>query len=188
MQCAFSRRDARPRRRCWPLILGIVLLVCACQTKEAPLSPGAAAFKKEVKQCLVTIATPLVEPLLKNDLAAISAVLEKVEPQAIKLCRMCPFRIGVLNGYGEALAVHPPRRGDKRDFSDYNLVIKTINTRRIQQQRFFLQNGSQIYIICVPIFHEDNVIGLVAIVINAEEAQQRWGLTDQEFLSVNFNE
>jgi hypothetical protein len=41
--------------------------------------------------------------------------------------------------------------------------------------------------ICVPILRENVVIGLIAIAINSEEAEKRWGLTEKEFLAIDFN-
>lgn len=186
MTRALSSRWLRSGAHLWPVLAAVVLLLLGCQAKEAPLSPAAATFKQEVKRCLSSLSSPLVGPVFNKDLPEIRATLNKAEPQAVKLCRMCPFSIGVLNRYGETLAVHPPQEENK-NFSNYDLVIKAINTKKIQQQRFFLQNGSELYIICAPILREDTVIGLVAIAINSEEAQKRWGLTEKEFLGLDFN-
>jgi hypothetical protein len=170
----------------WPVLLGVLFLLLGCQAKEAPLSPAAASFKKEVKHCLVGLSHPLVEPVYKKDVPEILATLGKLEPQTVKLCRMCPFSLGVLNRNGETLAVYPPKE-QAQNFSSYDLINKAINTKKIQQQRFFLQDGSELYIVCAPILREDTVIGLVAIAINSEEAQKRWGLTEKEFLALDFN-
>jgi hypothetical protein len=185
MRHHFSSRYLRPRL--WAAWFCAVMLLYGCQArKEPPLSPAAASFKKEIKHCLSNLSTALVEPVSQKDANGIKATLEKIEPQTVKLCRMCPFRIGVLNHLGETLAVHPPKPGSA-DFSSYSLVTKTINTKKIQQQQFFLQDGSELYIICAPILRDDTVIGLTAIAINSEEAKQRWGLTVKEFLALDFN-
>ena len=176
-----------PWKAClWPSLVCLAILLGGCQAQEPPLTPGAASFKKEVKDCIAGLSAPLVEPVFRKDVAAITATLNEVEPKAIKLCRMCPFRIAVMNQQGETLAVHPPK--DKAgDFSSYDLVIKAINSKQIQQQRFFLQDGSQLYIICTPLIRQDQVVGLLAIAISSEEAHKRWGLTGKEFLALNFN-
>lgn len=187
MRYAVWRRDFNYRTYFWVAVVGTAVLFGGCAKKPSQ-SPAAAAFKKEVRQCIQEYSAAVMEPLARNDVAGISAGLEKVEPRALKLCRMCPFRVAVLNQAGEALAVHPPILEQKRsNFSNYELVIKTINSKKIQQQRFFLQNGSQLYIICVPLIRHDKVIGLLAIAIDAAEAEQRWGLTDKEFLALDFN-
>jgi GAF domain-containing protein len=188
MRRTVLRRDFSSRTYLWVAAVGVAVLFGGCQASKPPLSPAAAAFKKEVRQCIQEFSAAVMEPVARNDVAAISAGLEKVEPQALKLCRMCPFRIAVLNQHGEALAVHPPNLERKRtNFSNYDLVIKTINSKKIQQQRFFLQNGTQLFIICVPLIRQDKVIGLLAIAIDSAEAQQRWGLTGKEFLALDFN-
>lgn len=182
------RRDFTYRTYLWIAVVGAAILFGGCQAQKPPLSPAAAAFKKEVRQCIQEFSDAVRTPLANNDVAAINASLEKVEPRAIKLCRMCPFRIAVLNQHGEVMAVYPATAKTKRsNYSNYDLVIKTLNSKKIQQQRFFLQNGSELYIICVPLIRQDKVIGLLAIAIDAPEAEQRWGLTGKEFLALDFN-
>jgi hypothetical protein len=151
------------------------------------LSPAAAAFKKEIKECIGRLAQPLIEPVLQEESAAINEVLKKTEPEAIKLCRMCPFRMGVMNKKGDTLAVYPPRKGDHLDFYQYEVVQQVLKTRKIAQQRLFLQDGSRLYAIGVPLLREEEVIGILAIALDAAEARKRWGLTEKEFLVLNFN-
>jgi hypothetical protein len=176
----------RDKARLWPVLVGLAILLCGCQAKESPLSPAAATFKKEVKSCLDSLTSPLVDPVFKKNVAGIAATLAKIEPQAVKLCRMCPFQIGVLDQNGQTLAVHPPT-GRSNNFSSYELVIKAIKSKKSQHQRLFLQDGSALYLICAPLIREDRVIGLVAIAISSDEAEKRWGLTAKEFLALDFH-
>jgi len=138
-------------------------------------------------ECIGRLADPLIEPVLKGNAAAINAVLKKTEPEAIKLCRMCPFRMGVMNKSGDTLAVYPPRKAAHLDFYQYEVVQQVLKTRKIAQQRLFLQNGARIYTIAVPLLREEEVIGILAIALDAAEAQKRWDLTEKEFLVLNFN-
>ena len=171
---------ASPR---WLLLVCAVLLLFACQSQ--PLSP-AASFKKDVKSILDKLCTALAEPVFKGDLPGIETVLSESEPQLAKLCLRCPFQVGVLNQHGQILAIHPPTERSN-NFSSYDLVIKVISSKQIQQQKFFLQNGPELYIICAPILRQDKVIGLIGIAISAEEAKSKWGLTEKEFMALNFN-
>jgi hypothetical protein len=175
--------------RLWPVLLAsAVILLFGCQTREAPLSPGAATFKQEIKSCLTNLSVALLEPVAKRDLAEIKAALEKAESPAVKLCRLCPFEIGVTDAFGATLAAYPVRGDGKgKDYSNYELVKKTITSKKIQQQRFFLQDGSELYLVCAPLIREDKLLGLVAIAISSEEASKRWGLTEKEFLAIDFN-
>jgi C4-dicarboxylate-specific signal transduction histidine kinase len=170
------------------IILGLaVLLVWGCQAK--PLSTGAATFKQEIMHCLADLETALKEPVARKDKVAINAALEEVESPALKLCRMCPFQIGILDRYGQALATYPPRPGGTqgKNYSSYFLVSKALKSKKIQQQRFYLQNGTQLYIICAPLLKHDKIIGLVALAVNSADAAKRWGVTDKEFLALDFN-
>jgi hypothetical protein len=169
---------ASPR---WLLLVCAVLLLLACQAKEP-----AASFKRDVKGILNKLCTTLVEPVFKGDVPGIETVLSELEPQLAKLCPRCPFQVGVLNQHGQILAVHPPTERTN-NFSSYDLVIKVISSKQIQQQKFFLQNGPELYIICAPILRQDKVIGLIGIAISAEEAKSKWGLTEKEFMALNFN-
>jgi hypothetical protein len=165
----------------------ILLIFCACSAKEPPLSPAAASFKQEVKAVLQRLAAPLPGPIARQDLPAIhKALMEMVEP-SIKLCRMCPFQIGVLDQHGDILATCPEKKEGGLNLSSYGLFDQVLKSRRISQQRFFLQDGSEIYIIAVPLLHEGRVIGMLCLSLDAVEALHRWGLTDKEFLALDFN-
>jgi hypothetical protein len=172
----------------WPVWLLLLLLVVGgCQATEPPLSPAAASFKKEVQDCLQRISRELPLPLAKEDVPAINEVLARVEPEAVKLCRMCPFRLGVLNRNGETLTVHPFKADALGNYSNYDVVVQTLKNQKINQQRLFLQNGSQIYLVCDPIMQGDKLLGILALSLSAQEAKQRWGITEKEFLALDFN-
>jgi hypothetical protein len=182
---SFSGEQAR----LWPvLLMSAVILLSGCQAREASLSPGAATFKQEIKSCLTNLVVTLMEPVAKRDLAGIRVALEKAESPAVKLCRLCPFEIGVTDPSGATLASYPFKGDGKgKDYSKYDLVIKTINSKKIQQQRFFLPGGSVLYLVCAPLIRQEELLGLVAIAISSEEASKRWGLTEKEFLALDFN-
>jgi hypothetical protein len=183
----FFSRKFRSRAYIWLALLAAILF-CGCQAEPAPLSPGAATFKHEVKTCINNLSIVLMEPVAKKDVAAINAGLARVESPAVKLCSLCPFQIGVMDQSGEGLAIYPVRSGNNaKNYSSYDLITKAIKNRKIQQQRFFLQNGSEVYIICAPLVRTDKVIGLVAIAVNSEDAANKWGLTEKDFLALNFN-
>jgi hypothetical protein len=164
------------------------LLICGCQAKPAPLSPGAVTFKHEIKDCFSKLAEALKESVAHRDIPAINAVLEKIESPAVKLCRLCPFKIGILNQYGEGLASYPPQAvNNMQNYSSYDLVATTINSKKIQHQRFYLQDGSELYIICAPLLKDETLIGLVAIAVSSADANTKWGLTEKDFMTLNFN-
>jgi hypothetical protein len=164
-----------------------LLIFCACSAKEPPLSPAAASFKHEIKDCIQRLAAPLAGPVARQDAQAINKALLAMAEPAIKLCRMCPFQIGVMDLNGDILARYPEKKEGILNLSGYGLFDQVLKSRRTSQQRFFLQGGSEIYIIAVPLLHEGQMIGLLGLSLDAAEALQRWGLTDKEFLALDFN-
>jgi hypothetical protein len=169
------------------LLLLLLALLGGCQAKEPPLSPAAAAFKKEVQDCLDRLCQGVVSSVVKGDVEALNETLKKIEPEALKLCRMCPFRIGILDKNGETVTIYPYKVEAMGNFSSYNVVAQTLKNRRINQQRLYLQDGSQMYIICIPLVHDQNLAGIMVLSLSAKDAQDRWGLTEQEFMVINFN-
>jgi len=164
----------------------ILLVFCACSAKEPPLSPAAASFKQEVKDCITRLVAPLAGVVARQDVPAINKVLATAEP-SIKLCRMCPFQIGVMNQVGDIVARCPEKKEGSFNFSGYGFFDQVMKSHRTSQQRFFLQDGSEIYIIAVPLLHEGQMVGLLGLALDAAEALHRWGLTDKEFLTLDFN-
>jgi len=166
------------------LLLGVL---SGCQAKEPPLSPAALAFKKEVQVCLDRLCQGMADSILKRDVAALNETLKKVEPEAVKLCRMCPFRIGILDKDGQTVTVYPYRTEAMGNFSSYEGVATTLKNRRINQQKLYLQDGSQIYLIFIPLLKDQNFAGIMVLSLSAKDAHDRWGLTEKEFINIDFN-
>jgi hypothetical protein len=169
------------------LLLLLLALLGGCQAKEPPLSQAATAFKKEVQDCLDRLCQSVVGSILKGDVAALNETLTKIEPEALKLCRMCPFRIGILDKNGETLTVYPFKVESMGNFSSYEVVSQTLKNHQINQQRLYLQDGSQIYLICIPLLQDQNLVGILVLSLSAKDAHDRWGLTEKEFMDINFN-
>jgi hypothetical protein len=179
----------RPESRRLGAVFFLLLLGCVpgCGAKEPPLSPAAAAFKKEIRECIAMLAVPLTERVMKRDIPAIQVCLAQIEPEVIKLCRRCPFRLGVLDREGNTLAVHPPKKTGDLDFYRYDVVQQALKEHRITRQRLFLQDGSKLYVVCAPLLQEQKTVGILAVALSADEARTRWGLTEEEFLVIDFN-
>jgi hypothetical protein len=187
MRNQYFAGKTRPLRGRPILLLLLLLILSGCQAGQPPLSSAAASFKKEVQDCLDRLCHGLVEQIQKKDIEALNETLKHVEPEALKLCRMCPFRIGILDKNGDTLTVYPFKAEAVGNFSGYDVVVQTLKNRKINQQKFFLQDGSQMYIICVPLFHEKDLAGIMALSLSAQEAKNRWGLSEKDFLAIDFN-
>jgi hypothetical protein len=151
------------------------------------LSQGAASFKQEVKECLARLSGGLADPVAKGDQAAINAAITKIEPDAVKLCRLCPFRVAVLNRLGDTLTIYPFKKDAMGNFSNYEAVTRTLKTRKITQQRLYLQDGAKIYAVGAPLLKGEELLGILVLTINGEEADKKWGITQKEFLALDLN-
>jgi hypothetical protein len=168
-------------------VLLLLAVLIGCQAKEPPSNPAVAAFKKEIRDCLDRLCQGVIAGLVKSDVTAINETLKRLEPETLKLCRMCPFRIGILDRNGDTVTVYPFKVEAMGNFSSYEAVAQTLKNRKINQQRLFLQDGSQMYIICVPLLQGQKPVGILALSLSAKDAQDRWGLSEKDFLAIDFN-
>ena len=167
---------SRPLRSSFVLVLLCLMVLGGCQAGEPPLTPAAASFKKEVQDCLNRLSQGLAAAMVKKDVPALNETLKQLEPDTLKLCRMCPFRIGILDQTGNTLTVYPYKPEAMGDFSNYEVVVQTLKNRKINQQRFYLQDGSQMYIICVPLFQGEDLVGIMALSSERRRRQKSLGL------------
>ncbi len=173
---------------CGVFLLGLALLWGCQQKREKALTPEAAAFKQEVQRSFEMLAGSLLEPVSRSDVPAIQAVLEKLMPESIKLCRACPFMIGVLDEEGIVLAVYPRKKKYPRYYSDYELIVQTLERGEVCHGQLFLPDGSKLYTICFPLRKDDRTVGLIVLTTTETEVKQRWGITEKEFLALDFNQ
>ncbi len=101
-----------------------------------------------MQECLDRLCLGVATSIVKGDVAGINEILKRLEPEALKLCRQCPFRIGILDKNGETLTVFPYKEEAMGNFSSYGAVAQTLKDHKVNQQRLFLQNGGQVYVIC----------------------------------------
>ena len=79
MSNLLSGRFFRDKGHLWPILLvGAVIVLFGCQAREAPLNPGIATFKQELKSCLDSLSVSLMEPVASKDLVAVTAALANV--------------------------------------------------------------------------------------------------------------
>ncbi len=168
-------------------VLGLLFLL-SCESKEPPLSPAAKSFKAEVGNALSMLSEALVEPVSLSDIPAINAALAKLMPESIKLCRACPFMIGILDKDGVALTIYPKSRDHPRYYSHYNIVVQALKKRDICQGRFYLQDGTKLFAICAPLVNKGQAVGILVLTTTYEEIKQRWDIPEQELFKINFNQ
>jgi len=180
-------RDIWPPKWGATLLLVLVLFFCGCQAKEPPLSPAEVSFKKEVQELIERLSPLLIEPVSKHSTAEINITLQKFFSDPKNEPRICPFKFVITDKDGVTLAKYPVEKGFGVDFSSYDVVQKVLQEGKTAQGRFFLQDGARVYVICAPLRLKGDVIGILALGVDANEVGKTCGLPEAKFLAIDFN-
>jgi hypothetical protein len=168
------------------LILLLALGLAGCKAPAPPLSPGAAAFKKDVQDILARLAPALAGPLARNDAKAAEQAILSLYPTAGQEQADFPFRLGAMSKEGVLLAALPVQAiGD--DFIKYQGVQEILTTRRLNKKRLYAPDGAPVYFVLAPVMVQDNIVGLVGLRVTAAQALKKWGITEPEFQAMDLN-
>lgn len=169
-------------------MLLLVLAFLACQAKPPPLSPQAAAFKKDILEIVGKLTPVLGAPLGRDDSQAVLDAILAVYPQAAAETDDFPFRVGVLDQNGILVAFLPTIKVDPgANFSHYGLVQEILRQRRLGKARLYAPDGSPIYFIAAPVMTQGRLAGILSLRLTAAKVQKKWGLTEQEFLEMHLD-
>jgi len=169
------------------LIFILALGLAGCAAKEPPLSPRAAAFKKDVRDILARLTPALAGPLSRNDGKAAEQAILSLYPTAGQDQDDFPFRLGVMSQDGVLVATLPPAKLIGADFIDYQLVQETLKNRRINTKRLYSPDGAPVYFVLAPVLDNDRIAGLVGLRLTAAQALKKWGITEKEFQAMDLN-
>jgi hypothetical protein len=168
-------------------IFSLALGLAGCTAHEPPSSPGAAAFRKDVRGILARLAPRLTGPLSRNDAQAATQAILSQYPAAGQDDPNFPFWLGVLSKDGILLTSLPPVKAIGADFIQYQLVRETLKKKSIGKTRLYAPSGAPIYIVLAPVMAQDNVVGFVGLRVTAAQALKKWGITEQEFQQLDLN-
>lgn len=175
------------------MIVFIVLSAASggCGPKEPSLSEAAYAFKNEMGETVRRLSHLFIEPAIKKDIKAIDTTLEKLFLDAHRKGRPLTFSIVILDKNGITLTYRYPQRAchltSVLNYSDYSMVAQALKTRRIVQGRLFLQDGTRLYVICAPLLQKDRLEGVLTISMPDSQLNEKLGVSEKEFLSIDFN-
>ena len=180
-------KDIRPPGRWSALLLVLLLVFWGCQAKEPSLSPGEASFKKEVQELIEKLSPPLLEPVSRGSAAAINVAFQTFFSDPKNEPKLCPFKIVVTDKTGVTLGKYPVEKGFGVDFSSYSLIQKVLQEGKTAQGKFFLQDGTTVYVICAPLLLKEEVIGILALGVDSLDVSKTCGLAESKFLAIDFN-
>lgn len=165
-----------------------IILAWGCRGERIELSPAAKAFKKDVGDIVEEVSELFLDYLLKDDRTAIRVLLEKYCAGLTKRDRPVNCGIAILDKNCVTLAgQYPEKAVETLDFSDYELVKKAFRDRRVVQGKLFLQDGTKLYAIVAPICRSETVYGLVGLAFGSQKLAELWGISEADFMTVDFN-
>lgn len=76
---------------------------------------------------------------------------------------------------------------NKDDFSRYRFVKNAFKQKKILQDRLYLQDRSELWIVCVPLVRQKDIVGAIVLGFNPIEVQKDYGLNTKQFLALDLN-
>lgn len=180
-------REIRLLRAGATLLIALFIIFCGCRAKEPPLSPAAASFKKAVQEEIARLTPHLLEPVAQKSTAQINVTLQKIFSDPKNEGPLWPYKIVVTDKSGVSLGKYPVEKGFAMDFSNYSVVQKCLQECKTTYGRLFTAKGSNLYVICSPILKGEEVKGILALALDAQEVSTKWHISEQEFLALEFN-
>jgi hypothetical protein len=147
-----------------------------------------SSFKEEVKRAIKKLSVSLMDPISKNNIDAIQEELNKIISDAEKEGKPIHFGIGILDKNGIAVTGrYIIGTFKEEDFSKYKFVRRAFRRRKIVQDRLYLQDSSELLIICAPLVQRKNVLGAIVLGFNPAELKKDYALDTEQFLTLDFN-
>ena len=158
-----------------------------CQKAEPPLSPKAVTFQREIQAVINRIAPPLAGPVAHKDMKAVQKALVKAFSLCAEKCEGIFYNVFILDKNGVLTAVYPPAEVKRFQFSNYTAVQKAFAQKKPNQTILYQPDGTMTYIICLPLIHQGQVVGILALGFEGGDVTQKRGVSQEEFLRLDFH-
>jgi hypothetical protein len=169
---------------CWLLFSQLSVLT----TPEACAKQNTSAFREKVKSAIKTLSPLLLDPVSKNNIGDIQAVIDKTVSDAEKQGKPIRFGIGVLDRSGVAIAgKYVVGTFRKDNFPGYQFVEKAFGQKKIVQDRLYFQDNSELWIVCAPLIQQKDIVGAIVLGFNPTEVKRDYGLNTKQFLALDLN-
>lgn len=179
---------AVPRSVLTGFFLLALMIFPGCTPKEPPNSDAAISFKKEALNTIGYLSPLLADPLSRDDIAGVTKAAKAGLSGKSAINPSLDFRFVVLDKNGVEIAGSgTDQKGEKFNFSNYRVVDEPLNKQKMAQARLYVQGGEKIFVIGSPLVFEKNIVGVLVIGLTMEEVQREWGVSEEEFLLIDFN-
>ena len=157
-------------------------------TREVFADHSTADFKDEVRALVKRMSSCLIDPLSKNDINTVETTVNEIFLEADQRGRPIRFGIGILDKNGMAIAggyIVGSFKGE--DFSRYQFAKKAFKKKKVVQERLYLQDHSQLLIVCFPLIEQKKVVGAIVLGFDPTQVQKDYGLNTEQFLALDLN-
>ena len=179
------------------LIFSVLILVffAAC-TSEKPQNPGVHNFREQMLEDFMALESKLIPALERNNpVHAVSKAIDDFLQELIKSDRRV-YSIGLLDTSGEYLTGYVIDNKAKRkvtkdkyknmNFYSFKTVEKILKSGKIMQDMLYLKDGS-VLAIGFPVIKDGKLLGITCFSFKSFEFEKKWGISEKEFLKINFN-
>ena len=168
----------------WLILMHLSTLV----TREACANQSISSFREMVKSAIKMLSGSLTDPVAKSNTGDIQTKIDKMISDAEKEGKPIQFGIGVLDRTGVAVAgKYVVGTFRKDDFSRYQFVKKAFKRKKIIQDRLYFQDHSELWIVCVPLVQQKDIVGAIVLGFNPTEVDKDYGLNVKQFLALDLN-
>ncbi|KMY68447.1 hypothetical protein AAU61_01890 [Desulfocarbo indianensis] len=177
----------------WLLVAAVALVWAAgCGQDGTQEKPKALALAQELRAQLRALSGVLLAPLQNDDPQAAQKALADYYRQASQDGRPLQNGVLVLNNKGVTFVErkpapgHPegvPGTGPARNYSDYQVIRQALQSGRTEVGKVYLAQD-ELYVVCHPL-GDDHKAGLLILGVMGAYLEGRFGISGQEFLSLD---
>jgi hypothetical protein len=159
-----------------------------CGRKGPPLSKETLSLKKEIQERIEQYSPPFVEPLSKGDNAAVQEAFGKLSIELTKDGHPLTWGAAVLDKDGVALrALTSGGTQAGLDYSNIKPVADALKNRKMAQGKFYRQDRFCAYYVVKPLIRQGELVGLFVLGLSAKELTEKKGVSEKEFMAIDFN-
>jgi hypothetical protein len=140
-----------------------------------------------VQDIVARLTTVLAGPVADSNLEEVNFILKDYFAGGGLELRLPVRYAGVTNNQGIILTAYPPINSIGSDFSKYGVMARVLQNKGIYQEKLFLDNYPEIWVICAPMTNQGRVVGTVWLALDAEKVRTTWEMSTEVFLGINFN-
>lgn len=164
-----------------------LFFIVACSAGPGP-SDRAKTFQGMIRQEILSRTEPIRRELAAGDTEGLQALLEGFRNDVSRGRDGGRYATGVLDSDGIVVAAASPGGSGKGIyFSRYEMFRKVMKQRRIVPFRLYLRDGGRLMAVAAPVGGGGSASGVLVLSFLSGELTDRWGITEEEFLALEFD-